>query len=195
MTAALGPFSFERVRRAAEQVRQRLLRAAAALNSANIPYAVVGDHAAALWVSRVDESAVRMRLAGHREWQMPGMRKAGTRSLIALFRPLPGALPRSGYRPALRGLVNGQPAPLSSSFVRSPFPTGFPAGPSGALHRRTLGAAADRDTSSIRPGGGCMRHNPHETAGTRPLIGLFRPLPGALPRSGYRPALRGLVNG
>jgi hypothetical protein len=59
MAVALGPFSFERVIRAVEQVRQRLLRAAAALNSANIPYAVVGGHAVALWVSRADESAVR----------------------------------------------------------------------------------------------------------------------------------------
>jgi hypothetical protein len=54
-----GPFSFERVISAVEKVRQRLLRAAAALNAANVPYAVVGGHAVALWVSRVDEAAVR----------------------------------------------------------------------------------------------------------------------------------------
>jgi hypothetical protein len=44
---------------AVEKVRQRLLRAAAALDSAKVLYAVVGGNAVALWVSRVDESAVR----------------------------------------------------------------------------------------------------------------------------------------
>jgi len=42
-----------------ERVRQRLLRAAAALRAAGISYAVVGGNAVALWVSRVDEAAVR----------------------------------------------------------------------------------------------------------------------------------------
>jgi hypothetical protein len=44
---------------AVEKVRQRLFRAADALNSAGVPYAVAGGNAVALWVSRVDESAVR----------------------------------------------------------------------------------------------------------------------------------------
>jgi len=55
----LGEFSLERVIRAVEKVRQRLLRATAALDQAGIPYAVAGGHAVALWVSRVDEAAVR----------------------------------------------------------------------------------------------------------------------------------------
>jgi hypothetical protein len=45
--------------RAVEKVRQRLLRARAALEQAGIPYAVVGGNAVAAWVSRVDEAAVR----------------------------------------------------------------------------------------------------------------------------------------
>jgi hypothetical protein len=45
--------------RAVEKVRQRLLRAASALDQAGIPYAVVGGNAVAAWVSRVDEAAVR----------------------------------------------------------------------------------------------------------------------------------------
>ncbi|HEX7446473.1 MAG TPA: hypothetical protein VF306_02945 [Pirellulales bacterium] len=45
--------------RAVEKVRDRLLRAARALESAGVPYAVVGGNAVAAWVSRVDESAVR----------------------------------------------------------------------------------------------------------------------------------------
>jgi hypothetical protein len=53
------PFSLERAVNAVEKVRQRLLRAAAALDSAKVPYAVAGGNAVALWVSRVDEAAVR----------------------------------------------------------------------------------------------------------------------------------------
>src|SRR3954451_18863936 len=45
--------------RAVEKVRQRLLRAAAALEAAGVPYAIAGGNAVALWVSRVDEAAVR----------------------------------------------------------------------------------------------------------------------------------------
>ena len=59
MTAAMGSFSLDRMVNAVEKVRQRLLRAAQALQSANVPYAVVGGNAVAAWVSRVDEAAVR----------------------------------------------------------------------------------------------------------------------------------------
>lgn len=45
--------------RAVENVRERLLRATAALDKAEIPYAVAGGNAVAAWVSRVDEAAVR----------------------------------------------------------------------------------------------------------------------------------------
>lgn len=59
MTTVIGPFSLDRVVNAVEKVRQRLLKAAAALKAAGIPYAVAGGNAVALWVSRVDEGAVR----------------------------------------------------------------------------------------------------------------------------------------
>ena len=42
-----------------EKVRRRLLAAAAVLRTAGVPYAIVGGHAVALWVSRVDEAATR----------------------------------------------------------------------------------------------------------------------------------------
>jgi hypothetical protein len=45
--------------RAVDKVRERLLRTAAALEAAGIPYAVVGGNAVAAWVTRVDEAAVR----------------------------------------------------------------------------------------------------------------------------------------
>jgi hypothetical protein len=51
--------SWERMIRAVEKVRERLQRAALALERAGIPYAVAGGNAVAAWVSRVDEAAVR----------------------------------------------------------------------------------------------------------------------------------------
>jgi hypothetical protein len=44
---------------AVELVRNRLKRAAAALESAKIPYAVVGGNAVAAWVAKADPAAVR----------------------------------------------------------------------------------------------------------------------------------------
>lgn len=51
--------SLDRMVRAVELVRDRLKRAAAALEAGGVPYAVVGGNAVAAWVSRVDEAAVR----------------------------------------------------------------------------------------------------------------------------------------
>src|SRR2546427_8896466 len=51
--------SWERMSNAVEKVRQRLLRAAATLEKAGVPYALIGGNAVAAWVSRVDEEAVR----------------------------------------------------------------------------------------------------------------------------------------
>jgi len=51
--------SWERMIRAVEKIRQRLMRAASVLEDADIPYAVAGGNAVAAWVSRVDEAAVR----------------------------------------------------------------------------------------------------------------------------------------
>ncbi len=55
----LGEVSLERMVRAVEKVRIRLLRAATALEQAKVPYAVVGGNAVAAWVARMDETAVR----------------------------------------------------------------------------------------------------------------------------------------
>jgi hypothetical protein len=45
--------------RAVEKVRQRLLRAVAALEEVGVPYALAGGNAVAAWVATVDEAAVR----------------------------------------------------------------------------------------------------------------------------------------
>src|ERR1700756_2388049 len=57
--APYGKVSWERMIRAVEKVRERLRRAAAALEAAGGPYCVAGGNAVAAWVSRVDEAAVR----------------------------------------------------------------------------------------------------------------------------------------
>lgn len=53
------PDLLDRMVRAVEKVRERLRRATTALEEAGIPYAVVGGHAVASWVARIDEAAVR----------------------------------------------------------------------------------------------------------------------------------------
>ena len=55
----VGDVSWERMIRAVEKVRDRLMRATTALENAGIPYAVSGGNAVAAWVSRVEEAAVR----------------------------------------------------------------------------------------------------------------------------------------
>jgi hypothetical protein len=55
----IGDFSLDRVVDAVEKVRQRLLKASAALGATGVSYAIAGGNAVALWVSRVDEAAVR----------------------------------------------------------------------------------------------------------------------------------------
>lgn len=58
-SVAYGPVSWERMSNGIENVKDRLRRAVAALDSAGVRYAVIGGNAVAAWVSRVDESVVR----------------------------------------------------------------------------------------------------------------------------------------
>ncbi len=55
----MGADVLDRVERAVATVRERLLRAASALNAVGVPYAVVGGNAVASWVATVDAGAVR----------------------------------------------------------------------------------------------------------------------------------------
>jgi hypothetical protein len=55
----LREFSWQRMIEAVQAVRERALRATAALERAGIPYAVAGGNAVAAWVARVDRAAVR----------------------------------------------------------------------------------------------------------------------------------------
>src|SRR5437764_14901603 len=58
-TVGMNETILDRMERAVAKVRERLLRAAAALNQAGVPFAVVGGNAVASWVATVDEGAVR----------------------------------------------------------------------------------------------------------------------------------------
>lgn len=54
-----GDALWERIERAVEKVKDRLRRVTRSLDSANIPYAVIGGNAVQYWVAQVDESVVR----------------------------------------------------------------------------------------------------------------------------------------
>src|SRR6185369_12558708 len=56
---SLGLPSWERTMGAVEKVRERMLRAAAALDKGGVAYAVIGGNAVATWVGKVDEAAMR----------------------------------------------------------------------------------------------------------------------------------------
>jgi len=58
-TVGMNGEILDRMERAVAKVRERLLRATAALNRAGVPYAVVGGNAVASWVATIDEGAVR----------------------------------------------------------------------------------------------------------------------------------------
>ena len=62
LTAGIVTFGFDvldRVEQAVAMVKERLKRAVTALEAAGVPYAVVGGHAVAAWVSQIDPAAVR----------------------------------------------------------------------------------------------------------------------------------------
>jgi hypothetical protein len=54
-----GILALERMERAVWKVKDRLLRATAALEAAGVPYAVVGGNAVGAWIEQIDERAVR----------------------------------------------------------------------------------------------------------------------------------------
>lgn len=54
-----GDALWDRMDRAVEKIRLRLERATTALESAGIPYAIIGGNAVRAWVAQADEAAVR----------------------------------------------------------------------------------------------------------------------------------------
>jgi hypothetical protein len=56
-----GSFVFERMFSAVEKVRERLDRACKALEEGQVPYAIIGGNAVAVWVATVDDGARLLR--------------------------------------------------------------------------------------------------------------------------------------
>ena len=54
-----GQALWDRINRAVEKVQERLEKTARTLESAGIPYAIIGGNAVRAWVAQVDEAAVR----------------------------------------------------------------------------------------------------------------------------------------
>lgn len=54
-----GEELWNRMERAVEKVNERLRKTVGILESAKIPYAVIGGHAVRVWVAQVDEAALR----------------------------------------------------------------------------------------------------------------------------------------
>lgn len=54
-----GDALWARMNRAVEKIQERLEKAAHVLESADIPYAIIGGNAVRAWVAQVDEAAVR----------------------------------------------------------------------------------------------------------------------------------------
>jgi hypothetical protein len=60
----LGLPSWERTRHAVDKVRDRLLRATAALEQAGVAYAVIGGNAVAAWVGR----SIKLPCVSRKTW-------------------------------------------------------------------------------------------------------------------------------
>lgn len=54
-----GDALWDRIERAVQKVKERLERVTRALDTAGVPYAIVGGNAVQVWVAQVDESLVR----------------------------------------------------------------------------------------------------------------------------------------
>jgi hypothetical protein len=58
MPVVLKDFSWDRMIAAVDAVRERARRASAALSQNSLPHSIIGGHAVASWVARIDVEAV-----------------------------------------------------------------------------------------------------------------------------------------
>lgn len=107
--------SWERMILAVEKVRERLTRAVRALEASGVPYAVVGGHAVAAWVSRVDTAAVRITqdvdiLLRRSDWEAAKTALGGVGFVYRHARGLDMFLdgPAAGARDAVHVLFAGE---------------------------------------------------------------------------------------
>jgi hypothetical protein len=168
MAVLLEPVSWKRMENAVENVRRRLLRAAAALDAAGVPYAVTGGNAVAAWVSRVDESAVRntrdvdillrredlpvateaMQRAGFVHRRLASLGKGGT---LDVFLDGPDAKPRDAVHVIFANERVRDDNELPAADVdESEATEGFRLVSLGALVRMKLTAFRDKDRVHLR---------------------------------------------
>ncbi|MFN0067523.1 MAG: hypothetical protein ACKVYV_07785 [Limisphaerales bacterium] len=151
-----------------EKVRERLLRAAAALDAAGVPYAVAGGNAVAAWVSRVDEAAVRntrdvdivlrradlpaaaaaLAKAGFIHRRVASLGQPGG---LEMFLDGPGASPRDAVHVVLAGEKVRPDSPLPTPDVTESGPAeGFLLLNLDALVVMKLTAFRDKDRTHLR---------------------------------------------
>lgn len=145
---------------AVEQVRQRILRASAALRSARVDHAIIGGNAVAAWVATIDESAVRntqdVDILIRREdfgavraaLESAGFHRAAE---LDLFVDAPDASPRQAVRLVFADelVTAGEPAPNPSVRVSVDFGA-FRAINLDALVCIKLTAFRDKDRTHLR---------------------------------------------
>jgi hypothetical protein len=129
---ALQPVSWQRMAKGIDDVRHRLERAAAALESLGVRYAIVGGNAVAAWVSRVDESAVR-----------------NTRDVDVLLRREDAERAREAMEAA--GFIYRQVASLGKGGVMDMFLDGHQAKARDAVHVLWAGEKAVPDAIAATP--------------------------------------------
>lgn len=141
---------WERMTRAVEAIRERLDRAAAALDAAGIPYAVVGGNAVAVWVGLVDRGAVRttrdidvLLRRADLDRATAALERAGFQRGeifgITTFLDGPSALPSESVHIVFAGELEQQDNPLPTPDVtESERPTTFQVATLDALVRMKL---------------------------------------------------------
>jgi len=159
---SFGKDVLDRMVIAVERVRERLLRAAATLDAAGIPYAVIGGNAVAAWVSKVDPAAVRNTadvdlLIDRRDLERvkTAMQTAGFvhrhAAGIDMFLDGPAAKPRDAVHICFAGEfirpTYAEPAPYLSSTARH---ESFSVLSLESLVRMKLTSFRDKDRTHLR---------------------------------------------
>jgi Uncharacterised nucleotidyltransferase len=152
----------DRMERAVAKVRERLLRATAALNQAGVPYAVVGGHAVASWVATIDAGAVRntrdVDLLVRRS-DLPAvtvaLEQAGFAAAqsfgVTMFLDGPDAKPSESIHLLFAGEKVKEHDPLASpEIVTADDPAGFRVLTFESLVRMKLLSNRDKDKTHIR---------------------------------------------
>lgn len=172
MSSSAANISLDRMVRAVEKVRERLLRATSALENGGIPYAVVGGNAVAAWVSGVDESAVRNTQDVDlllRRADLEAAKTAMAAARIDLFLDGPGAKARDAVHVVFAGeKVRPEYVAPASDVTEAEQAPSFRVLSLEALVRMKLTSFRDKDRTHLRDllevglidGGWCLRFPP-----------------------------------